>query len=261
MIHSLVRHTRSIPALAVAAMLGSASAAAQGVADVPFAPGEKATFQVKLGGVPVGNGSLRVLGVHQVDGKPTYHTRLELAGGIPLARVDDRFESWIDVAGLFSRRFHQRQKELRYERDRRYDFFPERREFLRTDNGERGTLPTDRPLDDVSFLYYARTLPLRVGETYTLNRYFKDDGNPVVLQVLRKERVTVPAGTFNTIVVRPIIRTKGLFGEGGKAEVYFSDDAYRIPVMISSRVPVVGSLSMHLQEFAPGSEQRIAAGP
>ena len=221
-------------------------------AALPFGAGEQALFQVRLGGVSVGRGSMRVLGVEKVGGFDTFHTRMEISGGIPLARVEDRFDSWIDVAGLFSRRFHQDQKEVRFERKRRYEFFPERRTFVR-ENGETGTLPTDQPLDDISFLYYARTLPLRVGETYTLNRYFKEDGNPVVLQVLRRERITVPAGTFNTVVVRPIIQTRGLFGEGGRAEVYFSDDERRIPVQVRSRVPVVGSLSLHLVEYRPGT--------
>lgn len=219
---------------------------------LPFGVGERATYQVKLGGVAVGSGSMEVLGIEPVNGHPTFHTRFRVSGGVPLARVDDRLESWIDTEGLFSRRFKQDQKEVNFERKRSYDFFPEQRTFRRTDNGETGRLATDRPLDDVSFLYYARTLPLRVGETYTLNRYYKEDGNPVILKVLRKETVRVPAGTFQTVVVRPIIRTKGLFSEGGEAELYFTDDDRRILVQMRSKVPVVGSLSLHLREFHPG---------
>lgn len=222
-------------------------------APLPFGPGERATYQVKLGAVTVGSGSMHVVGIENVHGKPTYHARFRLSGGIPLARVDDTFESWIDVQGLFSRRFKQDQKEVRFERRRTYEFFPERREYRRLDKDETGTIPTDRPLDDVSFIYYARTLPLTVGETYTLNRYFKEDGNPVVLRVTRRDTVRVPAGTFPTIVVRPIIKTTGLFSEGGQAEVHFSDDARRIPVQIRSRVPVIGSLTMNLREYQPGS--------
>jgi hypothetical protein len=220
---------------------------------VPFAPGERAEYQVRLGALSIGRGSMEVLGIERVNGSPTYHTRMLLAGGIPLARVDNRFESWIDVDGIFSRRFRQDQKEVRYERRRTYDFHPETRMYRRLDNGEVGSIPTDRPLDDVSFLYFARTLPLRVGETYTIPRYFKEDGNPVVLQVLRRETVTVPAGTFETVVVRPIIRTRGLFSQGGEAEVYFTDDSRRLLVQLRSRVPVIGSLTMHLLNYQPGT--------
>jgi hypothetical protein len=221
--------------------------------NVPFGPGERAVYAVRLGRLgTVGHGSMHITGIETVDRRPTYRARMQIAGGIPLARVDDTFESWIDIHGLFSRRYHQDQKEVNFERVRKFDFFPERRQYRRTDVNESGTLPTDRPLDEVSFLYYARTLPLRVGETYTLNQYFREDGNPVVLRVLRKERVRVPAGTFETIVVQPIIRTRGLFGEGGQAEVFFTDDDRRILVQLRSRVRLIGSLSLHLQEYQPG---------
>jgi len=218
----------------------------------PFALGERADYQVKLGALSVGSGSMHLAAAEQISGHRTLRARFKISGGIPFARVDDTLESWIDACGLFSRRFHQDTKEVNYKRNRTYDFDPERRTSRRLDNGETTPLPTDRPLDDVSFLYFARTLPLKVGETYELNRYFQQSGNPVVLKVLRKETVKVPAGTFNTIVVRPIIQTKGLFGQGGEAEVYFSDDARRIPVMLRSKVPLVGSLSLHLKAFQPG---------
>ena len=219
---------------------------------VPFGPGEHGEYQVRLGGISVGSGTMETLGVANVSGSPTFHTRLHVRGGIPLARVDTRMDSWIDTEGLFSRRFEQDQHELRFKRHRIFDFYPESRTYRQRDSGEVGRLPTDEPLDDIAFLYYARTLPLRVGDTYTINRYFRDDGNPVVLKVLRRETITVPAGTFNTVVVQPIIQTDGLFGEGGEAEVYFTDDDRRILVHMRSKVPLVGSLTLSLREYRPG---------
>lgn len=256
----VLRLAAAIGAFAGLTLLSTGAAAQAAAANdpgpsipIPFAAGEKAEYQVKLGSISVGSGTLEVVGMERVNGFLTYRTRLHVRGGIPLARVDTRFESWIDAQGLFSRRFDQDQNELRFKRKRTYDFFPESRTFRRTDNGETGTIPTNRPLDDVSFIFYARTLPLRVGETYTIPRYFKEDGNPVVLRVLRKETVNVPAGTFSTIVVQPIIQTDGLFGEGGEAELYFTDDSRRLLVQLRSRVPVVGSLSLYLRSYDPGA--------
>jgi hypothetical protein len=40
-----------------------------------------------------------------------------------------------------------------------------------------------------------------------------------------------------------------LFGQGGKAEVYLTDDAARTLVMLKSSVPVLGSLSLELREL------------
>lgn len=217
-----------------------------------IAAGERARYELRLAGREVGTGSLEVLGVEAINGYNTLHARLQLSGAILFARVNDRFESWIDPEGLFSRRFIQDQKELTNKRYREYHLQPEQRTYRQVDNGTEGTLSTSEPLDDVSFLFYARTLPLRVGDVDTIPRYFKE-GRDVILRVLRKERISVPAGSFETIVVQPTITNAGgLFGQGGQAELYFSDDAARTLVMLRSKVPVVGSLSLHLTEFRAG---------
>ena len=244
----LLRYRFVRVAFALAAVLLLGAAPQSSAPKYPFGPGERAEYRLRLGGVAVGRGTLEMLEVENVNGRPAYHARMTVSGGTLGVRVNDLYESWVDTAGLYSRRFHQKLQEVRYRRDRTYDFVPERRAWRR-ENGTSGTMATDRPLDDLSFLYYARTLPLRVGDTYTLRTYFKESGNPVILRVVRKETVEVPAGKFNTVVVRPTILTDGLFGEGGQAEVYFTDDARRVVVLIRSRVPVVGSLTMHLQSY------------
>lgn len=238
-----------------AAGLVSAAMAVQAAAQAPRAPlpfgvGERAEYQVKLGALSVGSGSLSVLSRETIHGHSTMKLQMRISGGIPLARVNDIYESWLDPDDLFSRRFHQNLHEVRYRRNRTFDFFPERRSWRRN-NGETGTLASERPLDDLSFLYFARTLPMTVGETYRLNRYFKESGNPVVLHVVRRETIRVPAGSFRTVVVRPVIQTDGIFGEDGEAEVYFTDDERRIPVMVKSRVGAIGNLTMLLRRYTP----------
>jgi hypothetical protein len=242
--------------LAVAGVSVTTAARTQdgGRARLPFGSGEKADYQVKLGVVSVGSGSVEVVGVENVGADPTFHARMRVSGGMGPARVDDRYDSWIDVAGVFSRRFVQDVHEVRYRRQRSYAFDSAHRTWRRTDGSDdTGDMPTDQPLDDLSFMYYVRTLPLNVGDEYRLNRYFKDSGNPVVLRVVRRQTVDVPAGRFRTVVVQPTIRSSGLFGEGGRAEIYFTDDERRIPVLIKSRVPVVGSLTMALKAYRPGT--------
>ncbi|HEX6063192.1 MAG TPA: DUF3108 domain-containing protein [Longimicrobiales bacterium] len=227
-------------------------------APVPFGIGERATYRVVLGIVgDRGQATLDVVDLDTVQGRPAYELRFRLQGGIPFARVDDDYHSWLDAYSLVSRRFKQDQKEVRYERKRFFEFFPEEKRYRRLDANETGTLPTDEPLDDISFIYFIRTLPLEVGKTYTFNRYFKEEGNPVTVRVLRRETITVPAGRFNTIVVQPIIKTKGLFSEGGRAEVYFTDDSRRILVALKTQVKILKSLDMLLQSYSPG--ERLAA--
>lgn len=222
-------------------------------APVPFGIGERATYRVVLGIVgDRGEATLDVVDLDTVQGRPAYELRFRLNGGVPFARVDNDYHSWLDAYSLVSRRFKQDQKEVRYIRKRFFEFYPEEKRWRRLDANESGVLPTDQPLDDLSFLYFIRTLPLEIGKTYSFNRYFKDDGNPVTVKVLRRETVTVGAGTFKTIVVQPIIKTKGLFSEGGKAEVYFTDDRSRILVQLKSKVPVLKSLDLILESYTPG---------
>lgn len=261
---------RHLVAGSVFVLLGVAPAAAQNgdgphavrdrdaVAAVPFGLGERLTYKVTLGVFGgVGNGAMEVLELDTIHGRPTYRLRFTLNGGVLFAKVDDTLQSWLDVSDLISRRFEQNQKEVNYERHRTFDFFPEQGIWKRLENGQTGELATPEPLDDVSFIYFIRTIPLEVGKTYTFDRYYKDSGNPVIVKVLRKETVTVPAGTFETVVVRPIIKTKGLFSEGGEAEVYFTDDHRRLIVQMKSKVPVIGSLGLQLESYMPG--ERLSA--
>jgi hypothetical protein len=231
----------------------AARSAGMDVAPVPFGVGERLEYDVKYGiAGTVGKGVLEVAGIDTIRGRPSYHLDFTLKGGVLWAKVDDRMQSWLDVSRLVSHRFDQDQDEVGYERHRIIDFFPSRGVWERVDVEETGELATDRPLDDISFLYFVRTLPLEVGETYTIPRYWKDEGNPVTVKVLRRETVKLPAGTFSVIVVRPIIKTKGLFSEGGEAEVYFTDDDRRLLVQLKSKVSF-GTLNLVLRRFSEGT--------
>jgi hypothetical protein len=247
-------HIRANLAIIALLVLAGAAPAAQGpMAPVPFGPGERMCYQVKvslLGGA--GHGSMEVVDTQSVRNFTTYRLRFAIKGGMRFARVDTKLQSWLDVSTLIARRFEQDQKEVRYKRHRIIDFLPEEGRWERIDGGGGGILATKEPLDEVSFLYFVRTIPLEVGRTYTFNRYYKAEGNPVVLKVLRRERVKVPLGKFDTIVVQPIIQTSGLFGEGGQAELYFTDDARRLLVQMRSKMPVLGRLSLVLESYEPG---------
>ncbi len=250
---------RLLPLLAIAATVVSLPGHAQEGRGAPpdtAAEGEVMTYDVSLSPFGrVGRGALKVMGLDTVRGIAAYRLRMDIVGGVLFAKVDDRMESWVDRADFQSVRFHQDQHEVNYKRKRTLDFYPDSMRWV-SDRGKSGELGSDRPLDDVSFLYYARLLPLEVGETYTLNRYFAPDGNPVTLKVLRRETINVPAGRFETLVIQPIIRTDGLFAEGGKAELYLTDDDRRILVQLKSDVPVLGSLNLKLTGYMPGERPR-----
>ena len=219
------------------------------VASVPFAVGEELTYRATFGGIPAGTARMRVDGIEIVRGRPAYHVVFSVDGGVPLFRVHDRYESWIDVETLASLRHRQQISEGRYKRTTSYEIFPERAEYQKEGDSVRASV--SNPLDDGSFIYAVRTAGVRVGETRRDDRYFRPDRNPVVLTGLRQDTVSVGAGTFATTVVRPTIRTSGIFSDDGQAQVWFTDDANRYPVQVKAKFAKF-SLTLTLQSVKPG---------
>lgn len=241
-------------AAGVAAFWSPASAARAQVG-IPFGLGERAEYEVKFGGMRMGSGHMEVVGADVIRGRDVLHTRFHIRGGPFFFKVDDRLESWIDPATMSSLRFRQELNEGSRERERTFEFFPERATFLEVGKDEEQ--PSVRnPLDDAAFLYFVRTVPLEVGQEYAYDRYFIPDRNPVRLRVLRRERIRVPAGEFDAIVVQPIITARGIFSENGRAEVWLSDDDRRIMLQMKTKFAKI-SLSLHLKSYRPPTNQDL----
>jgi hypothetical protein len=262
--------TRSLTALTRGALLGAAALLAAGtthaqpaqpasltsasltsvtLASVPFAVGEELRYKATFGGIPAGSAHMRVEGIEMVRGRPAYHVVFSIKGGIPLFRVRDRYESWIDVETLASLRHHQQISEGRYKRTTTYEIYPERAEYQKNDEAPKASV--SNPLDDGSFIYAVRVAGVQVGETRRDDRYFRPDRNPVVLTGLRQDTVKVGAGTFAATVIRPAIQTSGIFSKKGDAQVWIADDISRYPVQVKAKFAKF-SLTLTLDSVKPG---------
>jgi len=220
------------------------------LARLPFKDNERLEYQVKYGFLGVGSAVLEVQGLDSVRGMPAIHASFRVSGGVRFYRVNDDYESWFDPETFSTLRAAQSIDEGSYDRQRTFEFFPDRQVFIENGKPEAPTVPD--PLDEASFLFFVRSIPLEVGQTYEFQRYFRPDKNPVRVVVVRKEPVKVPAGTFNAIVVRPVIKTSGIFGEGGRAEAWFTDDSTRTLVQLKSSLKF-GSLNLYLRSRRPGT--------
>lgn len=232
--------------------------------NVPFGVGESMVYNVKYGPLTVGSGRMEVIGIDTVRGRPAWHLRLEVRAGIPGFRVVNVLESWLDMATLASLRYRQETNNGGKEERRIAELYPERGVYQETDwrvpkggsTAEEVRKPeaemSAQPLDQASFLFFARTVPLETGQTYSFSRFYKPPNNPVTLSVLRRETVNVPAGRFGTVVVRPVFKSNGIFGQGGKASVWFTDDERRMMVKMETQV-AFGSITLQLSEFQGGA--------
>jgi hypothetical protein len=227
------------------------------VASVPFTVGEELVFHATFGKLPAGTARMRVQGIDTIRGRLAYHVAFAIDGGILIFRVHDTYESWIDVETLSSLRHKQSISEGRYHRQTTYEIFPDRAEYQK--NNEPVQRSVENPLDDGSFVYAARVLGLHAGDTVRNERYFVPAKNPVVLTGLREDTITVGAGTFVTTVIRPTIKTSGIFSEGGDAQIWFTNDARRVPVQVKTKFAKF-SLTLTLDSLVSGESLREIAG-
>jgi len=237
-----------VSVLALATALANMARRDQPTPAVPFGVGERFTYDVKLGPFRDGHGSMEITGTDTIRGRTAYRAVFRVKGGILGYHADNTMETWIDTATITSLRFTQDFEQTGKDRKKYYEIYPERAVYQEPNKPEQPSV-TDL-LDDASFIYFVRTVPLEIGRTYSFDRYFKPDANPVRIKVLRRETVKVPAGTYQAIVVQPMIKSKGIFSENSKAEIWFSEDANRIMVQLKADLPV-GSLNLYLKSAQP----------
>jgi hypothetical protein len=71
------------------------------------------------------------------------------------------------------------------------------------------------------------------------------------VKVLRREKVKVPAGEFDCLVVEPVLQASGIFKHEGRLTVWLTDDQFKIPVLMKSKV-AVGSIASKLKNYTLG---------
>lgn len=202
-------------------------------------------YRASYGKLHVGSGRMQLAGRDTARGLLLWRASFVIAGGLWPATVRDSLTSWFDSVSFTTLRSAREQREPRYKASKLFEIYPDRGVYSPRGGPEHPTVP--EPLDDVSFVYFVRTLSLEPGQCYELRRYFRPEGNPVVIRVVRREPVTVPAGTFNAILVHPEITTSAMFSQNSRAELWLSDDSLHIPVKLQTSLPF-GSINLYLSK-------------
>ncbi len=160
--------------------------------------------------------------------------------------MEDRTRSWFDPELRGARRFTKRERSPLGSRDEdvRMDVAARR---WRDASGAGGSMATAAPLDELSFIYFIRTLRLAAGETHSLARHYDPARNPVQVRVVGRGPIEVPAGRFQTIEVEMRVKDPVRYRGEGVIQIHLTDDARRIPVRIESAIPRVGRMVLSLQ--------------
>lgn len=222
----------------------------------PFGTGERFNYQVKLGIFSVGRATMQVMAIDTVRGAETFQLRFVLNGHALFFSLDDTLTSWAGTHDFRAYRFHQLNNEDGKIRDRDYIIYPDSGFYRRVGRRPDTTYVTvAEPLDDVAFFYWVRTLPLEVGQSYTWDRYFLPDRNPVRIRVLKRQDCELPNDVQrHCLLIQPTIKSTGMLSESSDARILITDDVQRIPVEVRTNFSF-GTLVLKLKQiaFAPGT--------
>ena len=244
-----------LAALAAPMTAGSLGAQTAPVASgaVPFAVGEDLVYRASLGRFGgAGSGTMRVEATEEVRGRQTYRLHADLRGRVMGLGAQDHSESWLDPVRMTSLRFVKRERNPLSSFTEAVELYPERGRWVAA-AGDSGALATDAPLDELSFIYFVRTLPLADGDEYVFDRHYDAARNPTRVRVVARERVAVPAGEFRTIVVEMRVRDARRFDDEGTIRLHLTDDARRVPVRIASSMRLVGATVLSLESMTLGA--------
>jgi len=112
-------------------------------------------------------------------------------------------------------------------------------------------MDTAEPLDELSFVFFLRTLPLAPGDTYSFDRHYDPARNPVRVRVVGRGPLRVPAGEFRAVEVEMRVRDRTRYGGEGVIRIHFTDDARHLPLRLESQIPVAGRMVLALDALGP----------
>jgi hypothetical protein len=224
----------------------AARASAQEPTELPFSVGERLVYDGRARGIG-GRGTMWIDGPVDVRGVPTYELHFDFAARLGPISVTQKSTSWLDPERMAAMRFEKRERNPLARREEAVELFPEERRW-RDRKGAVGTTPTSAPLDELSFIYFIRTLPFTSDSTLRFARHFDLQRSPTLVRILGREQVETRAGSFSTVIVEMRVRDPQHYKGEGTIRFSISDDRCRLPVRIESNIPDAGNVVLTLAD-------------
>jgi Protein of unknown function (DUF3108) len=245
------RYRLMMSAALVPVMLGMS----QSREPLPFAQGERLVYSAHAGPGMNAHAEMWVEGPVMTRGIAALVLHSEIRGGFGPVKVSDLSTSWIDPERMAALHFQKVERNPMESHSEDVEIDLDGRSWRAVD-GRTGTSPSDQPLDELSFIYYLRTLRLPDDSSLVLNRHFDAERNPTVIRSLGAGSVETPAGTFATREIEMRVRDARRYRGEGIIRISLSDDACRRPVRIESRIPNAGKIVLELLSAEPACAAR-----
>ena len=200
---------------------------------------EKFYFDIYWLGIYVGNATLEAV---NEAGIVSITSQVHSASVIStFYKVEDYAES--ELKKGLAAHFRIRQREGRYRSDKE-TIFDRDGGKLRYFDYRKGTqaeyeLKKGPLWDVISGFYFLRTQFLQVGERLSIDVFDSDKIYTAEVSVVRKEKAKFAGnGEVDAVVVKPVLKSEGIFQHKGDILVWLTDDEKKIPLKVETRVPV-----------------------
>lgn len=234
-------------ALFVAVLAVPILAGAQSPDSLPFASGERLTFAIhafKFG--TIGHAVMAVSGPEYVRGVQTMLVSMDTKMGFLFMQGSDANRSWIDPLRMASLRFQKHQRRPFSATDDSVEIYPDLHVWLGT-HGDSGTIAHAAPLDELSFVYFLRTVALSPDSVYAFDRHYDRRRIPSTVRFVKRETMRTPAGEFDTREFEVRVKDGADWKDQWEVRLWISEDRCRLPVRMESSLPIVGSGVMILE--------------
>jgi len=217
-----------------------------------FTVGEVLEFDISYGIIHAGTAKLLIPEYKIENNRKCFYIRAEAYSAAAFSwffKVEDRYETYIDVEGIFPWRFEQHIREGKFKADNIATFDHYKNLAITKDSTYKISEYTH---DILSAFYYVRTQNfsnVKTGHILKLENFYKNKVYPLDVKFLGRQTIKVGAGTFNCIIVEPLVQEGGLFKHKGRLLVWLSDDDRKIPIKMTSEV-IIGSISVELQKYS-----------
>jgi hypothetical protein len=219
-------------------------------ASLPFFLGEEITYLIRSSRAgSVGRGRMAIDEAVRVNGTRTLLLRFDVNTRVGPVRAFNHTRSWLDPQRMAAMRFEKEESHPLSKHTEAVELSSFDRSWRAAD-GRTGESPTSKPLDELSFIYFIRTLPLDSGATFSFDRHFEMDRNPINVRVVGRELVETGAGEFMTFIVEMRVRDPRRYRGEGLIRINISDDDCRLPVRIESSMPVLGRATLTMESHS-----------
>lgn len=159
-----------------------------------------------------------------------------------LYKVRDLVCTSIDNQGMYPFFFEQHIREGGYKADR-WEFFDQanNRIFSFKKNVD-STVIKPFSQNFLSIIYFLRTRKMAPGDSVSIDCFVDTKCFDVVVHCIEKKTISVDAGKFDCILIRPVLVGKGrVFSKKDEITIWVTDDEYKMPVKMESKI-ALGSL-------------------